>query len=238
VIASLRAATAAVCVLVAIGALTATSASAESGVSNGQTYTVTMRPIDGTTPDGKGQWHVQVGQLSGGNPAVVAAFHSASQASARNLIDRARDGTEGSDLNFEADSHVTFRNVAIAEWIAGMRVLGMMPMNFENTIVIDSRTAQPITLADLFTNEQDGLNRLSDQTKILLLDEGKVLPDQPGNAPVEKNFTNWIPTAQGMEINFAPYQFESLGKFDPTITVPWSALRDLLAPNMVPLAQG
>jgi hypothetical protein len=230
-------------VTIAIGAMAtavtlSATATAESGISNGKSYTVTTTSIEGSTPDGKGHWRVQAGQHAEGDPAVVEAFNKASQASARDLIDRARDDAEGLSMTFDADSRVTFRNTAIAESIGGMRVLGTMPMSYGNTIVIDSRTAQPITLANLFSNEQEGLNRLSEQTKKLVPDSGKMMPDEPGNAPVEKNFANWIPTAEGMQISFAPYQFESLGKFNPTITVPWSALTDALAPNMAALAQG
>ena len=56
----------------------------------------------------------------------------------------------------------------------------------------------------------------------------------PGNAPVEANFANWIPTPSGLEIHFADYQF---AHGLPVLTVPWSALDDLLAPGMAALRQ-
>jgi hypothetical protein len=200
-----------------------------------------LTSITGSTSDGTGHWQVQAGQLSGGDPAVVAAFNNASQASARQLIDNARLQDASMSWTFDPEAHVTFRNTAIAQIVSGARILGMAsPMVYLTTIVIDSRTAQPITLTDLFSNEQDGLNRLSEQTKTLLatINDGKLMPPEPGNAPVAENFANWIPTAEGMEIHFAPYQFEALGRFNPTITVPWSVLTDVLAPNMAPLTQG
>ena len=55
------------------------------------------------------------------------------------------------------------------------------------------------------------------------------MADEPGNAPVEANFANWISTPAGLEIHFADYQFFH---GTPTITVPWSELDGLLAPGM------
>jgi hypothetical protein len=42
-------------------------------------------------------------------------------------------------------------------------------------------------------------------------------------------------SADGMEIHFADYQFTVHGLW--VITVPWSALTDVLAPNMMALTQ-
>ena len=52
--------------------------------------------------------------------------------------------------------------------------------------------------------------------------------------PVEANFANWIPTPTGLEIHFADYQFAH-GLL--VLTVPWSALDDVLAPGMAALRQ-
>ena len=60
------------------------------------------------------------------------------------------------------------------------------------------------------------------------------MPDEPGNRAVAKNFANWIPTAAGIELHFADGQF---GHGSPVITVPWSALLDVLASDMTALSQ-
>jgi hypothetical protein len=59
--------------------------------------------------------------------------------------------------------------------------------------------------------------------------------DEPGNRPVPQNFANWIPTAAGIELHFTDDQF---GHGLPVITVPWSTVSDVLAPDMTALAQG
>ncbi|MDT5144719.1 MAG: hypothetical protein QOI79_4086 [Mycobacterium sp.] len=114
------------------------------------------------------------------------------------------------------------------------------PTDYVGTIVIDSRTAHPITLGDLFTEEQVGLDRLAEQTKIIWPKvygpggDGPPMLDEPGNRPVPKNFANWIPTAAGIELHFTDGQF---GHGLPVITVPWPTVSDVLAPDMTALAQ-
>jgi hypothetical protein len=139
---------------------------------------------------------------------------------------------------FEANPTITFRAVAIAEVIVGVYSAKQAahPNNYVSTVVIDSRTTKPITLADLFGDEQAGLDRLSQQTKLIFPQVwgGGPTPmlDEPGNRPIAENFANWIPTAAGMELHFVDYQF---GHGTPVITVPWSALTDVLAPDMIAL---
>jgi hypothetical protein len=149
--------------------------------------------------------------------------------------------SEGVLLNdhatFDATPTVSFRPTAISQVLRGVyyRQGAVHPLNSVTTTVIDNRNATPITLTDLFTELQAGLNRLSEQTKQLWPTVyGRSMGDEPGNAPLEKNFHNWIPTAAGFEIHFEDYQF---GHGQPVITVPWPRLSDLLAPNMQVLAQ-
>jgi hypothetical protein len=210
-----------------------------SGISSGKTYAVTTSSIEGSTPDGRNRWSVQVGQLTGGDPAVVEAFNSPSETSARELLDFVRTDWGYTEFEFESRGRVTIRPTAIAQLIGGTVYCCAHPTGFVRTIVIDSRTAQPITLADVFGNEQDGLIRLSEQTKTLGPGNYEIalpMPDMPGNAPTAANFANWIPTADGMEIYFEEYQFGD--RLPGTLVVPWSALTDVLAPDMVVLARG
>jgi hypothetical protein len=47
---------------------------------------------------------------------------------------------------------------------------------------------------------------------------------------------NWIPTADGLEIHFAPYRFGIA--LPQTKTVSWASLADLPAPVMTGITQG
>ena len=218
----------------------ATPAAAESRVSYGKAYSVATTSIEGATSDLQGTWNAQFAELSEGDPAVVDAFNSASRSAAQDQIDHIKGVVHpGLQWNFESKGQVTFRSIAIGQLITGISYYGAVPTVFNSTVVIDSRSARPITLADLFIDEQAGLTRLSEQTKILLpklIGSDEAMPDGPGNAPVPENFANWIPTADGLEIHFAAYQFGP--RLAQTITVGWSALSDVLAPNMAALAQG
>jgi len=205
---------------------------ADTGTSYGATYDVSTTVID----LGAG-WHVNVGQLSAGNDAVATAFNNASAASGRtmrNLLDG--DHVDRNHATFDSTPTVSFRPTAVAQVLHGAYYHqgAAHPLNYVTTIVIDTRTATPITLDDLFVDTHAGLRRLSEQTKkIWPTVYGRPMSDEPGNAPAEKNFHNWIPTAAGLEIYFEDYQF---GHGQPVITVPWSQLADLLAPDMRVLA--
>jgi hypothetical protein len=215
------------------------AASPTSGVSNGQPYTVNRSSSGGATPDGKGRWNLAVDLLAGGDARVVEAFNSAVQASAAQQLEPVkRDADPEGTWTFETDPKIYFGGASVAELISGLysHVPAAHPVGYTSTVVVDSRSAKPITLGDLFTDKQAGLNRLSEQTKILLpgvMGTGPTpMPDEPGNEPKEANFANWIPTPAGLEIHFADYQFVH---GSPVITVPWSALDDVLAPGMADL---
>ncbi|WP_422746901.1 RsiV family protein [Mycobacterium sp. WMMD1722] len=206
------------------------------GVSNGTLYTVTQRTSDGATADGTGTWWLTVNTIAGGDGAVADAFNRASEASAQGQLDEARAGaTTDGTWSFDTNPRIQFGAASVAQLISGLfnAVPSAHPVNYVSTVVIDSRTAAPITLRALFIDEQAGLNRLAEQTKILLPAESGQPPgtfdDDPGAAPVEANFANWIPTPAGLEIHFDDYQFFH---GTPVITVPWPALEDVLSPQM------
>jgi hypothetical protein len=216
----------------AAGILAAIVLAAPAG-ADPQAYSVAMTSIEGSSDDHLGNWDVQIGEISGGDPAVVAAFNSAGRAAAQKEIDDLKEvAGPGQEWNLDISGDITFRSTAIAQLIISTSHYGAVPTITPTAIVIDSRTARPITLANLFTDEQAGLQRLSEQTDIVF---GKTHSYHEGYAPTPENFGNWIPTADGMEIHFAPYQFGV--RMAETITVPWSALADVLAPNMAGLMQ-
>jgi len=212
------------------------------GYSNGKTYVVNPTSLNGSTPDLRGTWRATRQQLSGGDPAVAEAFNGASHGVVRGQIARALDGVDegSSPWDFESAGQVTFRDIVIAQVITGTLYWGSKTTSFVGTVVIDTRTAKPVTFAGLFANERAGLERLSKQTKIIVPKAngwaGMVMPDVPGNAPTAANFANWIPTVDGMEIFFPDNQFGIAPA--QTITVPWRELVDVLSPRMAGLAKG
>lgn len=210
------------------------TAAADTGTSGGATYTVS------TTTHPSHAWQVNVVQLSGGNDAVATAFNKASVASGTTMAEMIdRDRLIRDHASFTTTPTVSFRPITIAQVLNGAYYHegGAHPVDYVTTIVIDTRTAAPITLDDLFTDKQAGLDRLSSQTKLLFprtYGNRGPMPDVPSNAPMPANFENWIPTADGLEIHFKEDQFGP--GLMPVITVPWSELTALLAPDMKVLA--
>lgn len=208
-------------VVVAIAVWLASPGVAETGVSNARTYNVATTSIDGATTDRMGNWDARIVELSEGDPAVVEAFNHFSRLSALEQIDRAKaESNAGEQWNFESHGQVAFRSIAVGQLILGTHYYGAHPTSYISTVVIDSRSADPIMLTDLFSDDQAGLSRLSELT---------------GAEPRAENFANWIPTAEGLEIHFAPYQFGIA--LPETKTVSWAALADLLAPVMMGITQ-
>jgi hypothetical protein len=216
--------------------------SSSSSTSAAAVSTTTAAPtttIEGDSDDGRGSWRAEFRQLAGGDPAVVDAFNGASHVAVMDQVEAAKESaSEGTATwEFESNAQVTFRSIAVAQIIFGSLDFGAHPSHQIGTIVIDSRSADPIMLVDLFTDQRAGLSRLSEQaTKILAADGMNLGPDEPGAAPKAENFANWIPIAEGLEIHFAPYQFGVA--LPAVITVPWPALADVLAPAMADIAKG
>ncbi|WP_235677768.1 RsiV family protein [Mycolicibacterium sarraceniae] len=213
-----------------------TTAAPTSGVSNKQKYSVTRSTAGDATTDGRGRWTLVVDTITGGDPRVAGAFNNAVHASASGQLEPVKTSADPDGTwTFETQPQIYFGGASVSELISGIyvHVPSAHPSSYVSTVVIDSRSGKPVTLADLFIDQQAGLNRLSEQTKALLPGVSGVgptpMPDEPGNAPTEANFANWIPTPDGLEIHFADYQFFH---GTPTITVPWSALDGLLAPGM------
>ena len=155
-------------------------------------------------------------------------FNGASQASGRQVMDAVHaDAPRDISWDFESETQVTFRSIAIAQVISGNMSAEMRAqiIRYVGTVVVDSRSGQPIEVVDLFSNPQAGLDRLAEQTRILT--------DYDGIAATPQNFANWIPTADGIELHFP----SSLLFWPPAVTVPWSQLTDVLAPGMAGLAQ-
>lgn len=217
---------------------TSTPGSAQSGVSNGAHYTVSTPALTGSTPDHIGSWTLTVGQIAGGDPAVATAFNKAAIASANGQLDQVHREAGPDRWTFTTTPIVTLRAAAVTQLLTGVYYAhgAAHPISYPSTVVIDSRTARPVTLGALFTDEQAGLRRLSDQTRTRLhiqTTNAATHPDFLGTAPQEQNFANWIPTNEGIQISFADGQ---IGPGLQVVTVPWQSVTDLLNPGMAALA--
>ncbi|MGZ8748198.1 MAG: DUF3298 domain-containing protein [Mycobacterium sp.] len=139
-------------------------------------------------------------------------------------------------MDVRETGHVSFQGIAVAQIIYGSLGFGAHPTSYIGTIVIDTRSTDPIMLTDLFVDPQAGLNRLAEQTRSILAADGlEVGADEPGIAPVAENFANRIPTREGLEFHFSEYQFGP--RLPAVVTVPWTALTPMMAPALADIAR-
>ena len=210
---------------------TTTSASATSHAE--EPYVLGSTRVTGSTEHAT--YDVGIPQLSGGDPAVTAEFNESMRAALQDQI----DGHQGLDFALSdgyssGASHIGRHVVSveqITDWIAVPP--GAHGDSLIATVTIDTDTAQPITLGDAFTDLDAGLSRLSEQAaKILPSTRAGESFERSGIEPTVANFANWTASPEGMNIHFGDYQVGAYGIGLITITVPWNALSDVLAPGM------
>lgn len=203
-------------------------AAEESGLS--APYRAKEIPVSGST--GTVDYDVVIPQISGGNPAVVAEFNESMRAALEDQIHHSDDVS----YTLSTQEHEVTR--IGGHVVAGLLVTsynanppGAHPTPLVATVVVNTDTAAPITLQDLFPDLQAGLHRLSEQAALLL--PGTVAGPEfypEGIAPEATNFANWLPTPEGMEIHFDDYQVGPHAIGLVTITVPWANLSDVTDP--------
>lgn len=197
-------------------------------------YTATTIAVTGD--NGRVRYDVALPQVEGGDPAVAAEFNESIRAALQDQI----DGSAGENFTLDGldDSRVAhigsrvLSGLLVTSWNADPP--GAHPTPLVATVVIDSDSAQPITLNTLFPDLQVGLDRLSQESALLLPDTAAGAEfDRTGIEPTRQNFANWLATPAGMEIHFQDYQVGPHAVGLVEVTVPWDRLRDVMAPAMV-----
>jgi hypothetical protein len=103
----------------------------------------------------------------------------------------------------------------------------------------DTTTGTELTLASVFKPGSNYLERFAAQAPDLLLtqvqDQGVSQDDvaqwAQGYSPTAENYATWEPTADGIKITFAQYQLGAYALGMPQIVIPWTTLRDIVAPD-------
>jgi hypothetical protein len=109
------------------------------------------------------------------------------------------------------------------------------PIATLTTFTFDLRTGHRYRLADLFRPGSRWLQALSTQSRRMLrarfhdasLDEFI----DPGTTPSAANFSAWELLPSGLRITFQEYQVAPYALGMPSIVIPWSTLRPMLAAN-------
>lgn len=213
-------------------------ASADS-VSNGVAYTVVPARLAGGSPNGLGDWTVDYEKVQGGDPAISDAINQILDDEANGqVLTYVAGSSRTTSWTFHAQGTLTFRPVTISAIYVGRYNAPELPNMRVDTVatrVFDSRSGIQIVWDNLFVDKWAGLQRLSDVTKQILpttepAPVGGWSVYGPSMAPIEANFKYWVPTPAGIELNFPHGQF---GRGIRVITVPWAAVRDLIAPEFL-----
>jgi hypothetical protein len=117
------------------------------------------------------------------------------------------------------------------------------PNSYSETINYDLKNGKVLKLADLFKPGAKYLQAISayciDDLKKQSKDKDGMLDDESiksGASPTPKNYERWTINKKGLGIDFDPYQVGPYVAGPQYVTVPYSALKDLINPDG-PLAQ-
>lgn len=221
------------------------SVSGGAASPSGSTVTDTASPARGyvasltdrSGSDGDVAYDVQVPTLSGGSTVVTQRFNDSMRASVAGQLRKPTDipgkmTVKPGRLANDERSRVThigpgvvagllLTNAYIAGGAHGSTLIG--------TIVITTKSAQPVMLSDLFTSPSTGLATLAARVKERKTDPAgeTVFVQDPA-----RDMANWLPSPAGLTVYGAVTH--AAGDWLP-ITVPWSELKDVISPAMWPV---
>ncbi|WP_433680121.1 RsiV family protein [Nocardia sp. CA-119907] len=205
---------------------TATSVAGSPRTDETATFTATTLHLEG---DG---YKLDVPQVSGGKADARAEFNQGMRAGAQEWIDRISGPgdsvTGGSDSQVvHIGAHVLSGHLVTIMYSAG----AAHPNSFDSAHVTNVDTGTAITLSDLFTDLQQGLDVLSTQAQTLVEQNPRAAGYSKSQlTPVAEHFRTWVATPEGMKIYLGEIASHAAGNID--ITVPWSALDGVLKPGM------
>ncbi|MFQ6327414.1 RsiV family protein [Nocardia sp. CWNU-33] len=175
-------------------------------------------------------YSVDLPQVAGGKEDARTEFDNGMHAEADKFI---RDA--GPDIKVTGfRSEVARIGRHVLSGVLGIEVDtgGAHPATYKATHVTNVDTATALTLPDLFTDLQQGLNVLSVQAAELLPKTrvGTNFYFKEDLEPRVQNYERWVATPAGMRIYLGEIASHAMGYID--ITVPWSALDGVLKPGL------
>ncbi|MBH0777183.1 RsiV family protein [Nocardia bovistercoris] len=175
-------------------------------------------------------YRIDVPQVTGGSDAARTEFNNAMRALAQTWIDR----VETTFTLEPGHGQVTYIGTRVVSGLLVVSTYGegaAHPNNAYESHVTNADTGAAITLRDLFTDTQAGLNALAEQAAI------EVPKTRAGDTyfksgieATEFNYRLWLATPGGMEIHLGEIASHAAG--DIVITVPWSKLDSVLKPGI------
>lgn len=202
----------------------------------------TAAMISGTSPDGLGTWAVHYQRLNPDDSPAAQAINERIDAEAQREVTQATwDGSTRRPWTFDAAGTISVRATTVSEVFIGSYDTAEphMPMHTVGSVVCDTRSGDIITWDNLFRDKTAGLSRLGERVEAHMATTAS--PTQLRDwrragqfAPVDVNFKHWIPTRQGVELHFPEVQY---GRGLKVMTVPWTEVEDLIAPEFAAIAE-
>lgn len=195
------------------------------------TYSFSTVRVVGST--GRVKYDVGIPRIDGPDPAVVEEFNESMRTALQDQIDGFDDARFSLSDALPGPTYVGSSTAgAVLNTLWDASPPGAHPSYIIATVTVNTDTAAPITLQDIFPDLQAGLQRLSEQSALLSPATAAGPDFEPtGIEPVVDNFANWVPSADGMNIRFGDYQVgpHAIGLVD--VTFPWTALSDVADPG-------
>lgn len=214
-------------------AATSTSASAAAG-----TVTTVAKLGEGTPKHLKGSrggltWDVTVPVFTGSG-AGVAAANSRVEASVMSAVNASieqngADDTSTHTMEGEAsvvtnDGRSVQVDIPLADYYEG----AAHPSLVENTVVLVAATGAPVTLDQLFTDQQKTLVAFGKNITKQADADGSGITETSGLAPTTDNWAAWTSASDGLAFAFQDYQLGGHGLRG--YTIPWSEVTPFLTP--------
>ncbi|MEV6773762.1 RsiV family protein [Nocardia sp. NPDC051030] len=181
-------------------------------------------------------YDVTLPQVLGGNGSAATAFNDGMRALLQKRIDTYSTAVSITDSSkLSKVEHIGTHVVSGFLWLS-IDGGGAHPWTELATYVINIDTKKEITLADLFNDQQAGLDALSVQAaKLLPATKTGDSYDRKGITATVEHFQTWTATPSGMHVYFQMGQVGPAAMGPVDITIPWDDLINVLKPGRVAL---
>ncbi|WP_433680120.1 RsiV family protein [Nocardia sp. CA-119907] len=215
---------AAVLISVLFAVLTACGSGDRADSSAAPAFTATSVRLEGP-------WYsVDLPQVAGGSDDARTDFNEGMRAEVDPFLRNAAQKQQVKGFNSEV-AHIGGH---VLSGVLGIEVSDgyLHPITFKRTHVTNIDTGKALTLPELFTDLQKGLDVLSAQAAVQI-PKTRVGPnsyDKERIEPTVENFKDWLAMPDGLRVYLGEIASHALGYID--ITIPWSELDGTLKPGL------
>lgn len=179
---------------------------------------------------------VELPQVQGGTADVADSFNQAMRAALDDQAASVAGGNlDGGASRVDIGEHVL--SGVLLTTASAADADQSIPM--VSTVVVDASTGATISLSDLFSDKETGLNRLLEEAQALGPTESSVTADFDGSAlsADETTFAHWTPDSSGMTVYFDQGVVGPNAAGIVELTIPWANLDDVLNPDTAAIVQ-